>query len=246
MEPAVSLVGAVALVTGASSGIGRAVACALAARGAIVLLAGRDAARLNETRDLIANSEQVFTIEMDLESDVNIHNIRVTVNRYSSRLDIIIHCAGWITLGSLSTLSGETLDRHYRINTRAPLLLTQALLPLLIKAQGQIVFINSSVGINIKTGVGAYAASKHALRALADTLRAEINAEGVRVTSIYPGNTATPMQSAIQSETGSRVPDTNLLQPDDIAATVLHVLSLPRTAEVTDIHIRPFRKPPAP
>lgn len=126
-----------------------------------------------------------------------------------------------------------------------PYLLTQALLPLVKLAQGEIVFINSSAGIHARDQIGAYAASKHALRAIADTLRMEVNAFGVRVLSVYPGNTATAMQEAIQDHTGKRLENQYLLQPEDIASVVIHALLLPRTAEVTDIQLRPFRKAPA-
>jgi NADP-dependent 3-hydroxy acid dehydrogenase YdfG len=100
--------------------------------------------------------------------------------------------------------------------------------------------MNSSVGSAPE--VGFYSASKHALKAFADTLRAEANPAGVRVLSVYPGRTATPMQESIFAAEGRSYDPSRLLQPEDVAEMVLAALCLPRTAEVTDLHIRPLQK----
>jgi NADP-dependent 3-hydroxy acid dehydrogenase YdfG len=135
------------------------------------------------------------------------------------------------------------LDRQYRINVRAPYMLTQALLPMLKSRRGQIVFINSSAGLNARANVSQYAATKHALKAVADSLREEINAEGLRVLSVYPGRTATPMQADVHTMEGRAYRPDRLMQPEDVAAVVINALSLPSSAEVTDIHVRPLIKP---
>ena len=88
-------------------------------------------------------------------------------------------------------------SRQWRINLRAPYLLPQALLPQLVARQGQVVLLNSSVWGNARAGSAAYAASKYALKALADALRAEVNPDGLRVLSVYPGRTASPMQAEV-------------------------------------------------
>jgi NADP-dependent 3-hydroxy acid dehydrogenase YdfG len=138
----------------------------------------------------------------------------------------------------------EDLDVQYSVNVRAPYMLTQHLLPLLTAAQGQIVFVNSTVGLMAKRPeVGQYGATKHALRAVADSLREEVNANGIRVLSVYLGRTATPLQETIHRLEGREYHPEALLQPDDVAAVVLQALFLPPTAEVTDISIRPMRKP---
>jgi NADP-dependent 3-hydroxy acid dehydrogenase YdfG len=126
-----------------------------------------------------------------------------------------------------------------------PLALTQALLPLLKIRSGQIVFINSSRGLEIRnTGLnsGFYSSTQHALRALADSLRQEINADGVRVLSIYPGRTATPRMKAIYESEGWTYRPELLLRAEDVAEIVLSSLLLPRTAEVTNIEMRPLAK----
>jgi NADP-dependent 3-hydroxy acid dehydrogenase YdfG len=90
--------------------------------------------------------------------------------------------------------------------------------------------------------VSQYAATKHALKAVADSLRAEVNSQGIRVLSVYPGRTATPTQESLHALEGKPYRPTRLLQPEDVAAVVMNALCLPRTAEVTDIHIRPMMK----
>jgi NADP-dependent 3-hydroxy acid dehydrogenase YdfG len=134
----------------------------------------------------------------------------------------------------------DDLDRLFNVNVRAPLYLTQLFIRSLIKNQGQIVFINSSV-INQSNWLnnGAYAATKLALKAVTDSIRNEVNSKGVRVLGIYPGRTSSQMQKYVHSFEKKKYNPRKLLQPDDIADVVVSSLRLPRTAEVTDISIRP-------
>jgi NADP-dependent 3-hydroxy acid dehydrogenase YdfG len=111
-------------------------------------------------------------------------------------------------------------------------------------AQGQIVFVNSSVGLNAKrSGIGQYAATHHAMKAVADSLREEVNRDGVRILLVHPGRTATPLQEELYRLKGKPYDATQLLQPEDVAQAILGAITLPRTAEVTDISIRPMTKP---
>jgi len=241
--PARDLHGQVALVTGASSGIGCAVALALARHGVHVCLVGRDATRLGavdaEVRSFDGKSS---SHSCDLGNDQDLQELAAEVLALHQRIDILVHSAGVITLGAIESTSVEDFDLNYRVNVRAPFLLTKLLIPAIRSACGQIVFINSSVGIRTKESVGAYAVSKHALKALADTLRMEINTSGVRVLNVFPGNTATDMQRAIQTQTGNPYHPDRMLQADDVAEATLGALRMPVSAEITDIHIRPMRK----
>jgi len=234
--------GQVAVITGASSGIGKAIALGLAQRGATVGLIGR----VTEALEAVAESARragsqahCYTADLAADDDLRVLSLRL---RELERIDILVHSAGFITLGRLESASVEDLDRHYRLNVRAPYLLTQALLPALKKNRGQVVFVNSSAGLNARANVGQYAATKHALKAIADSLREEVNADGVRVLSVYPGRTASPMQAAVHELEGKAYHPERLMQSEDVAAVVIHTLNLPRTAEVTDIHIRPMVK----
>ncbi|MGD2182140.1 SDR family oxidoreductase [Lusitaniella coriacea] len=234
----------IAVVTGASSGIGSAIARELAKNGATICLVGRRLDALDaiaKTIQKTSPASKYYAVELAQEGEIQqfAQDIQNTFNR----VDILVHSAGVFSMGSMEATPVSNLDWQYAINVRAPYCLTQALLPALKRAQGQIVFINSSVGLQARATVGVYAATKHALRAIADSLRAEVNPAGVRVLSLYLGRTATPMQeAACKIESKPYLPQ-NLLQPEDIAAVVINALSLPRSAEVTDIHIRPQVKP---
>jgi len=238
--------GQVALVTGAGSGIGAAIARALAQGGAMVYLVGRRQSRLDALQAQLINAgHQAVSRPCDLDRDEDIYSLRDQIGNEQGHLDLLVHSAGTILLGAIESASIGDFDKQHRTNVRAPYFLTQALLPFVKHAQGEIVFINSSAGLHTKEQISAYAATKHALRAVADTLRMEVNPHGVRILSVYPGNTATAMQNTVQDYTGKRIANEYLLQPEDVASTVIHALLLPRTAEITDIQIRPFRKAPA-
>ena len=239
----ITLKNQVAVVTGASSGIGKAIALGLAAQGAVLGLVGR---RL-ETLEAVAESAReaashVLCYRADLTSDEDIQNLAACLRQDFDYVDLLIHSAGIIAIGRLESARVQDLDWQYRTNARAPYVLTQALLPMLRSRQGQIVFINSSAALSARVNVGQYAATKAALKAMADSLREEVNAEGVRVLSVYLGRTASPMQAAVHEMEDKAYQPERLMQPEDVAEVVINALSLPRSAEVTDIHIRPMVK----
>jgi NAD(P)-dependent dehydrogenase (short-subunit alcohol dehydrogenase family) len=237
------LAGRIAVVTGATGGIGRAIAVALSREKAHVCAIGRNPAALAETVAAIRPFSEVSDLRIDLTAEGNLQPLLQLLEKLG-RLDILIHCAG-VILQSLTERADVTdFDRQYAANVRAPYVLTQRLLPLLTGAHGQIVFINSSAGLTAKRpDVGQYAATKHALRAIADSLREEVNPKGIRVLSVYLGRTATPMQEALYQQEGRVYKPEVLLQPEDVATAVIQALMLPSTAEVTDITIRPMRRP---
>ena len=157
-------------------------------------------------------------------------------------LDVVVHCAGAFTTGKIEATSVGQLDALYRANLRLPFALTQALLPLLKLRPGQIVFINSSQGLAARAATGPFAATQHALKALADSLRQEVNADGIRVLSVYPGRTATPRMKSLYETEGREYQPELLLQAEDIAQVVMASLQMPRTAEITNVEIRPLIK----
>ena len=102
--------------------------------------------------------------------------------------------------------------------------------------------MNSSAGLTAKANAGQYAASKHALKAVADSLREEVNPSGVRVLSLFLGRTASPMQAAVHAMEARAYRPELLMQPEDVAAVAIHALTLPRSIEVTEISMRPLLK----
>ena len=127
-------------------------------------------------------------------------------------------------------------------NVLGPYALIQSLLPMLLQNHGQIVFINSSQALKAGATIGQYAATMHAMKAVADSLRDEVNEKGVRVMSLYLGRTAGQRQERIFASENRSYPADKLLQPADVARTVVFLLQMPKTAEVTDLMIRPMNK----
>ena len=238
-----SLANQMAIVTGASSGIGRAIALGLAREGISLCLLGRDKERLLGTARTATNSSPKVTLyQVDLSSEQDLSCLIQRLEQEVEYVDVLVHAAGDIVLGDMNSSTIDDLDRQYKINLRAPYLLTQKLLPRVRARGGQVVFINSSMGVHARANVGQYAATKHALKAVADSLRDEVNPDGVRVLSIFAVRTASAMQETIHRLENKVYDSQLLLQPEDIASVVIHALTLPRTAEVTDIHIRPLAK----
>ena len=221
--------------------MGRALARALTVEGATVCLVGRRREMLEETAGVCGpNQTRVYPTDLTKESDTN-ELVRELLGDCGG-VDILVHCAGVISHGKINDATVESLDAQYAANVRAPYLLTQCLLPMLTKVQGQVVFINSSVVTGPRPGVSQFSATQHGLRAIADTLRQEVNGDGIRVLSVFPGRTATSRQETLYATEGKQYRPELLLQPEDIATMVIAVLTLPRTAEVTDISIRPMLK----
>ena len=238
-----SLNGRVAVVTGASRGIGRAIAIALSRRDVKLCLVGRDPIALGDTTAVVRESCEATDFQIDLTAEQNLDPLIRHLETDHRRLDILVHSAGVFHQDPMDQARIEDLDRQYAVNVRAPYVLTQRLLPLLAQSHGQVVFINSSAGLVAKRSeIGQYSATKHALKAIADSLREEVNRKGIRILSVYLGRTATPMQEAVHQQEGKVYHPETLLQPEDVATVVLQALMLPPTAEVTDISMRPMRK----
>src|SRR5262249_26955454 len=150
-------------------------------------LVGRTRAKLEATAEALPNAVVRPT---DLADDEEIEGLAQELGTRFVRVDVLVLCASELAHGSIQETPVAVLDRLYRNNVRATYLPVQRLLPMVKKGPGQIVFMNSTAGQAAGPGAGPYAATKHAMKALADALRAEINADGVRVLSVFPGRTA--------------------------------------------------------
>jgi NADP-dependent 3-hydroxy acid dehydrogenase YdfG len=240
-----ALNGKTALVTGAGSGIGRAIAVALARQGVRLILSGRTPAKLVATAEQLGPDADSVAHPGDLCQREVLNDVAGLVQERFGALDMLIHAAGDYGAAPLAETTWDHVGNLLNSNLIAPFELTRLLMPALLAAGGgDLVFINSSQGLTASAGSSAYAASKQALKALADAVRAEWNEQGVRVLSVYCGKTATPMQEKVQQAKGgdyAAMAD-KILQADDISAIVIAALALPRTAEVTDLQIRPRQK----
>jgi len=236
------LLGRGALITGAGRGIGRAIAQRLAALGATVLCVSRTKSELDEV--VRTTNGRAVAFAVDISAQGAAAAVLDALQAHAPSLDILVNCAGILTLGTMERMDLAALDRAFAINVRSPYVLTQAALPALKRSRGQVLFVNSSVLRATNTaGRGVHAAAQAALKAFADSLRDEVNEYGIRVLSIMPGRTATPRAEQTSAVEGRPYQPELLLQPEDVAEIACDALLLPRTAEMTDLFIRPMVKP---
>jgi NADP-dependent 3-hydroxy acid dehydrogenase YdfG len=227
----------IAVVTGATSGIGAATARALAAGGLGVFLLGRNARKLAQSARALGRAH-LGSLRADLASPSEIRALLATLSARVRSLDVLVHCAGeyeWTRPGSLDVGSFALL---FDVNVRAPYLLTQGLLAPLARARGQVIFLNSSVVRSPGQGVALYKATQHAVQGFTDSLRQDLNRRGIRVTSLYPGRTATPRMRRIYAHEGQPYRPGKLLRAADVAQLVLALTRLPPHLELTDLHLR--------
>lgn len=220
------------VLTGAGSGIGRLLAVSLRDRGDRLVLPLRSADRVEDLRPDFPDAALVVA---DL---VHADSVRAIAAAAGDRLDGVVHAAGVVTLGPVGELDEDAWRSQLDVNLIAPALLTSALLPALRAARGTVVLVNSGAGQVAHPGWSAYAASKHGLRALADALRGEEAEHGVRVTSVYPGRTATPMQAAVHAHEGKDYDPSDWIQPETVSQAILGVLDLGEDATISDVTIK--------
>lgn len=226
---------AVHLITGAGSGIGAALARRLQERGDDLVLLARDAGR---ARDLAALYPGATTLVGDLAQPGRI-SWALSKQQLPDRIDSLVHVAGVVDLGRVEDLPSALWEQQLAVNLVSPAELTRLLLPLLRVSRGQVLFVNSGAGLRANAEWSAYAASKHGLKALADALRAEEAEHGVRVSSVFPGRTATPMQERVHHQEGAEYVPERFIDPESVATTILAALDLPRDAQITDLSVRP-------
>jgi NADP-dependent 3-hydroxy acid dehydrogenase YdfG len=217
-----------ALVTGASRGIGAAVARALEPTHQL-LLGGRDADALASVAGQLPGARPWV---VDLTDADALAEAAAEI----TELDVLVHSAGVAELGTVEEAAAEAWRKNFEVNVVAVVELTRLLLPALRAAKGHVVIINSGVGLNARPGWGPYAASKFAIRAFADVLRAEEEPHGIRVTSIFPGRTDTDMQQSIE---GASYDPKRYLRTDSVAAAVLAAVTASPDAHLTEIILRP-------
>lgn len=225
------------VITGAGSGIGAAVARRLHARGDDLVLHARDAGRAKEFAAAFPGAR---TLVGDL-ADPDRLSWAFSHQTLPDRIDSLIHVAGVVDLGPVGELTSKSWHHQLDVNLVAPAELTRHFLPQLRTARGHVLFVNSGSGLAAHAGWAAYAASKHGLKALADALREEEHANGVRVTSVYPGRTASPMQAKVHQQEGKEYDAARWIDPESVATTIVMALDLPADAEVNDLTVRPGR-----
>ncbi|MHC4694155.1 MAG: SDR family oxidoreductase [Planctomycetota bacterium] len=226
----------VAIVTGASRGIGKAISLALAKEAATVVLAARAIDKMNETAKLItAAGGKAQIIPTELTDENSIKNLVKATGERFGRLDILINNAGVTHSAKLQETLTEDLDRCFNINARAPFILCREALPLLNKAEAAyIINIASVVGVKAYPLQSAYTASKHALRGMTMALAEETRGTNIRVHLLCPGGVDTELVQNVRPD----IKKQDLMQPEEIAELVLYLLTHRGNAVVDELHIR--------
>ena len=245
------LKGTVALVTGASSGIGEATARALSTEGAAVALVARRAERLEALAALLArDGEGVLPIRADVTVEAEAREaVRRTVAELG-RLDVVVNNAGVMLLGPVVDAPTEEWERMIDLNLRGLLYVTHAALPHLLSAAAgeprrvaDVVNVSSVAGRIARSGSGVYNLTKFGVGAFSESLRQEVTRRHVRVTVVEPGIVATELQQHLRPEvreaTEKRFAGIEPLAAEDIAEAIRFAVTQPRRATVNEILVRP-------
>jgi len=226
----------VAIVTGASRGIGRAISIGLAQEGATVVLAARSIGKLQETADKVTEAGgKAEIVVTELTEEESIKNLVKVTNEKFSRLDILVNNAGVTHSAKLEQTATEDWERCMQVNARAPFILCREALPLLKKSQaGYIINIASVVGVKGYPLQSAYTSSKHALRGMTISLAEELKGSNIRVHLLCPGGVDTGLVQKVRPD----IKKDELMQPEEIAELVLYLVTHKGNAVIDELHIR--------
>jgi len=222
------------LITGVSRGIGRALA-----------------------QRLITDSHQVYgivrslgsveglalagAVELDLTDFAGYRDALQALLSSLASLDGLVHCAGIVRPGTLAEAVPADFTDQFNVNVIAAAELVRLAAPALRAAAGTVVLVNSGSGLNARSPLASYGASKYALRGYAEALRQD--EPGIRVCTIYPGRTSTEMQQAVRAAEVGSYDEAAYLKPSTVAGVIASVLSLPADATITDLTVRPAAQP---
>ncbi len=232
-----NLSGKIALVTGASSGIGMAISVALAKQGARIAACARSKRGLDDLRTRIEDMKgTIITGQVDVAKHEEIMSFAETARREFGAIDILIANAGFGLFKTVSETAPEEFDSVFATNVRGAYSSVKAVLPDMMKRErGDIVFISSLAGKNGFHSGATYCASKFAVRGFAQSLMLEVREKNIRVMTIFPGSVDTAFFDATPITPNRE----KILAPDDVAETVVSALLASRRAMVSEIDIRP-------
>ncbi len=242
--------GKVALVTGASSGIGEATAKALSAAGAAVAIGARRAAKLEELAEQLEKAGgTALRLDLDVTDEQSAAAaVQRTVDELG-RIDIVVNAAGLMLLGPLVDGNTEDWRRMMSTNVLGLMYVTHAAIPHLVEqGSGDVINISSVAGRTAKPGSGVYNASKWAVNAFSESLRQEVTSEGVRITLIEPGAVDTALNDQITDETAKAASKKSYdamrtLHAEDVANAIVYTVTQPDHVAVNEILIRPTDQP---
>jgi NADP-dependent 3-hydroxy acid dehydrogenase YdfG len=245
-EVARPLAGRVALVTGASSGIGEATAVALAAAGAAVAVGARRRDRLDAlAAKLRDDGARVLQLDLDVTDERACADAVRRTREELGGLDVLVNNAGVMLLGTIVGADYEDWQRMVQTNVMGVLAMTHAAIDGMVEqGSGDIVNISSVAGRTARKGAGVYNASKWAVNAFSESLRQEVTTRGVRVSLVEPGAVATELSSHItqpeaREQSRQMAEGMRTLQADDVARAILYVVTQPPHVAVNEVLVRP-------
>ena len=236
------------MVTGASSGIGAAVARALSAGGAHVALAARREDALVEVRQDLSGRGKNLIVPTDVTDRDQVLSLVARAEQELGPVDILVNCAGVMYYTLMKNLRQQEWERTVEVNCNGALNCVGAVLPgMLERGRGHIVTISSDAGRKVFPGLAVYSASKFFVEALSQGLRLETAGTGLKVTTVQPGNVATDLLSMSADEEAleayGQPSGVRVLDPEDVAASVVHALVQPEHVAVNEILVEPRDEP---
>jgi len=242
--------GEVAVVTGASSGIGAAVARALNAEGASVALAARREEALLRVQSGLDDSQgqRSIIVPTDVTDGEQVRSLVGLAENALGPVGILVNCAGVMYYTMMKNLREEEWERTVEVNCKGAINCVGAVLPgMLERGKGHILTVSSDAGRKVFPGLAVYSASKFFVEALSQGLRLETAGTGLKVTTVQPGNVATDLHSMSTDEEALEayggVDGSRVLNPEDVAASVVHALVQPEHVGVNEILVEPRDEP---
>lgn len=226
-----------ALVTGASSGIGRSVSIELAKNGFDVALASRSIEKLDSLSNEISSLNldvKSYPFKLDITNENDVKNLFNETSKIGF-VDTVINNAGFGKFSKIQNTSTEDWDSQINTNLRGSFLISREYAtPMIEKKEGTLLFLNSVAGKHGYPYSAAYVSSKYGMRGLADSLRNELREHNIRVMSVHPGAVSTEFWDEIDVD----FPKDEMLTPDDIASSIVHAINSPKNSVTEEIVIR--------
>ncbi len=242
--------GKVAVITGASSGIGEATAEALAAEGASVVVAARRKDRLSELVERInGNGGKAVSVECDVTDEEAAHGLIRHARDELGRVDILVNNAGVMLLSKIEKGLSDQWRQMFDVNVLGLLYATDAAIAVMKEQQsGHIVNISSVAGRKSGPLRGAYSGTKFAVNAISEALRQELQEDNIRITMIEPGTVATELTNHITDEEAKEgvsgmIAAMEPLQSEDVANAIAYVVTQPERVNINEVLIRPTHQP---
>jgi NADP-dependent 3-hydroxy acid dehydrogenase YdfG len=240
----------VAVITGASSGIGEATAEALAAEGAAVVVAARREDRLEDLVERIeGNGSRALAVSCDVTDEDQAHDLIRKAKEEFRRVDIVVNNAGVMQLSKVEKGLSDEWRRMFDINVLGLLYVTDAAIQAMKEqGSGHLVNISSLASRGTRPALGVYSGTKTAVNAISEALRQELQGDNIRVTIIEPGAVETELPDHITDEEaregiGSLLAELDPLQPEDIAAAIAYCVTQPERVSINEMLIRPTQQP---